>query len=85
MAFHGFKILTLKKKTKSKLIQAIIYKRHQVGWHLKYFQKLISKENLEKLDSFWVSDKKNPLCDILETFSLCIQFPHQNTFFCKFN
>jgi hypothetical protein len=24
---------------KSKLIQSIIYKKHQVGWHLKYFQK----------------------------------------------
>jgi hypothetical protein len=46
--------------TKSKLIQEIICKTHQIGWHLKYPQKLTSKENLQKLDSFWVPDEKNP-------------------------
>jgi len=67
--------------TKSKLIQSIIYKRHQVGWHLEYFQKITSMKISQKIDSFCVLDKKNLSCDILETFSLCIHFPHQNTFF----
>jgi hypothetical protein len=45
--------------TKSKLIQLIIYKRHQVGWHLKYFQKLTSKKNSQKIVSFCVPNQKN--------------------------
>jgi hypothetical protein len=67
--------------TKSKLIQSIIYKRHQVGWHLKYSQKLISKKNSPKIDFFCVLDKKNLSCDIPENFPLCIHFSHQDTFF----
>jgi hypothetical protein len=49
MALHGFKILILKIITKLKLIQVIIYKRHQVGWQLKYPQKLTSKEKFTKI------------------------------------
>ncbi len=71
--------------TKSKLIQSIIYKRHQVGWHLKYSQKLTSKKNSQKLNSFCVPDQKTFSCDIFETFSLCIHSPYQNTFLCNFN
>jgi len=53
--------------TKSKLIQSIIYKR-QVGWHLKYSQKLASKKNFQKIDSFCVPNQKNLSCDIPNYF-----------------
>jgi hypothetical protein len=39
-------------------------KKHQVGWHLKYSQKLTSKKNSHKIYSFCVLGQKNPLCDI---------------------
>jgi len=39
--------------------------KHQVGWHLKYSQKLTSKKNSHKIYSFCVPGKKNPSCDIL--------------------
>jgi len=42
--------------TKSKLIQSIIYKRHQVGWHSKYFEKWISMKNSQKKNYFCVHD-----------------------------
>jgi hypothetical protein len=85
MALHASKSYLKKIIIKSKLIQSIIYKRHQVGWHFKYSQKLTSMENLQKSDSFWVLDKKNLSCDILKFFSLRIHFSHQNIFFWKFN
>jgi hypothetical protein len=69
--------------TRWKLIQSIIYKKHQVGWHLKYSLKLTSKKNSQKKNSFCVHHQKNPLCYILETFSLCIHFPHQKQFWKK--
>jgi len=39
--------------------------KHQVGWHLKYSQKLTSKKNSHKIYSFCVPSQKNPSCDIL--------------------
>jgi hypothetical protein len=59
--------------TISKLIQSIIYRKHQIGLHMKYFKKIPSKKNSHKIDSFCVLIK-NPLCDILHIFSLCIHF-----------
>jgi hypothetical protein len=45
--------------TKSKLIQSITYKKHQIDWHLKYFQNLTSKKNSQKIDFFFcVFDQK---------------------------
>jgi hypothetical protein len=59
------------------LIQSIIYKRYQIGWHLKYSWKITSKKNSQKINSFYVPDKKNSSCDIPKTFCLCIHFSHQ--------
>ncbi len=44
--------------TKSKLIQSIICKRHQVSSHLKYSQKLTSKFFFQNVDSFHAPNKK---------------------------
>ncbi len=67
--------------TKSKSIQLIIYKRHQIGWHLKYLTKLASKTNFQKIDSFFVRNKKILCVTFLKLFPYAFIFHIKTHFF----
>jgi hypothetical protein len=66
---------------KWKLIQSIIYKRHQVGWHLKYSQKIASKKNSQKINSFYVPSKRIDLVTFLKLFLYAFVFHIKTHFF----
>jgi len=78
---HWFKKLI----TKWKLIQSIIYKRHQVGWHLKYSLKLAFEKKSQKYILFVFLVRKILYVTFLKCFAHALIFHIKTHFFNKFD